>query len=180
MRTQSKALTALASVAILFAGQGLASAAEKDDPTTLQEFQEQTAAEGSITPEVLDQAFEELINSDVPRTVNDDSTVTFDLEHMDLTLRDPHAVTPYVSGGRENGGFWVEFTPLEQDMLISGSGFALGTAICAIPGVGWAACTVVGAIITGATVVLSHNKKCNDRMKVHYGWNGRVRGNECV
>lgn len=113
MRTQSKALTALASVAILFAGQGLASAAEKDDPTTLQEFQEQTAAEGSITPEVLDPAFEELINSDVPRTVNDDSTVTFDLEHMDLTLRDPHAVTPYVSGGREDGGFWVEFTPLE-------------------------------------------------------------------
>ena len=86
MKTQSKALTALASVTILFAGQGLASAAEKDDPTTLQEFQEQTAAEGSITPEVLDQAFEELINSDVPRTVNDDSTVTFDLEHMDCLL----------------------------------------------------------------------------------------------
>ncbi|MER0093668.1 hypothetical protein [Corynebacterium sp. KPL2838] len=180
MKTQSKALTALASVAILFAGQGLASAAEKDDPTTLQEFQEQTAAEGSITPEVLDQAFEELINSDVPRTVNDDSTVTFDLEHMDLTLRDPHAVTPYVSGGKENGGFWVEFTPLEQDMIISGSGFALGTAICAIPGVGWAARTVVGAIITGATVVLSHNKGCNKRIKVHYTWAGNVRGSECA
>jgi hypothetical protein len=180
MKTQSKALTALASVTILFAGQGLASAAEKDDPTTLQEFQEQTAAEGSITPEVLDQAFEELINSDVPRTVNDDSTVTFDLEHMDLTLRDPHAVTPYVSGGREDGGFWVEFTPLEQDMIIGGTGFALGTAICAIPGVGFAACTVVQGILAGAAVVLSHHKKCNDRIKIHYGWNGRVRGNECT
>lgn len=133
MRTQSKTLTALASVAILFAGQGLASAAEKDDPTTLQEFKEQTAAEGSITPEVLDQAFEELINSDVPRTVNDDSTVTFDLEHMDLTLRDPHAVTPYVSVGRESGGFWVEFTPFEQDMIISGSGFALGPPSAPFP-----------------------------------------------
>lgn len=137
MRAQSKALTALASVAILFAGQGLASAAEKDDPTTLQEFQEQTAAEGSITPEVLDQAFEELINSDVPRTVNDDSTVTFDLEHMDLTLRDPHAVTPYVSGGREDGGFWVEFTPLEQDMIISGTGLPWGPPSAPFPVSGW-------------------------------------------
>lgn len=180
MRAQSKVLMSLASAAIIFAGQGLASAEEKDDPTTLQEFQEQTTAEGSITPEVLDQAFEELINSDVPRTVNDDSTVTFDLEHMDLTLRDPHAVTPYASGGRENGGFWVEFTPLEQDMLISGSGFALGTAICAIPGVGWAACTVVEAIITGATVVLSHHKKCNNRIKIHYTWAGTVRNSECT
>ncbi|CQD04280.1 hypothetical protein [Corynebacterium striatum] len=133
MKTQSKALASLASIAILFASQGLASAAEKDDPTTPQEFQEQTVAEGTVTPEVLDQAFEELINSDVPRTVNDDSTVTFDLEHMDLTLRDPHAITPYVSGGKENGGFWVEFTPLEQDMIISGSGFALGPPSAPFP-----------------------------------------------
>ena len=79
MKTQSKALTSLASIAILFASQGLASAAEKVDPTTPQEFQEQTVAEGTVTPEVLDQAFEELIYSDVTRTVNDDSTVTFDL-----------------------------------------------------------------------------------------------------
>lgn len=103
MRAQSKVLMSLASAAIIFAGQGLASAEEKDDPTTLQEFQEQTTAEGSITPEVLDQAFEELINSDVPRTVNDDSTVTFDLEHMDLTLRDPHAVTPMRVEGEKTG-----------------------------------------------------------------------------
>lgn len=180
MRVQPMALATLASVAILFAGQGIAAAAEKANPTSPQEFQKQTVAEGSITQEVLDQAFGELINSDVPRTVNDDSTVTFDLEHMDLTLRDPHAITPYVSGGKENGGFWVEFTPLEQDMIISGSGFALGAAICAIPGVGWAACTVVGAIITGATVVLSHHKKCNNRIKIHYTWSGSVRSSECV
>lgn len=180
MRTQSKTLAALVSIAILFAGQGLASAAEKDEPTVLQAFQEQTTAEGSITPEVLDQAFEELINSDVPRTVNDDSTVTFDLEHMDLTLRDPHAITPYVNGGRENGGFWVEFTPLEQDMIISGSGFVLGAAICAIPGVGWATCTVIEAVITAATVVLSHHKRCSNRIKIHYTWDGRVRSSECT
>ncbi len=180
MKPRSIALASLASVAILCAGQGLAAAAEKDDSTTLQEFQEQTGAEASITPEVLDQAFEELINSDVPRTVNGDSTVTFDLEHMNLTLKDPYAITPYVSGGREKGGFWVEFTPLEQDLIISGSGFALGAAICAIPGVGWAACTVIGAIISGATVVLSHHKKCNDRIRIHYTWVGTVRSSECT
>lgn len=180
MRPRAKSLISLVSVAILCAYQGQAVAAENDDPTTFQEFQEQTVAETSVTPEVLDQAFEELINSDVPRTVNDDSTVTFDLEHMDLTLKDPHAITPYASGGKEEGGFWVEFTPLEQDLIISGSGFALGAAICAIPGVGWATCTVVGAIITGATVVLSHHKKCNNRIKIHYTWDGTVRNSECT
>lgn len=180
MTPRSKALASLASVAILCAGQGLAAASERDDPTPLLELHEQTGAEASITPEVLDQAFAELINSDVPRTVNDDSTVTFDLEHMDLTLKDPHAITPYVSGGTEEGGFWVEFTPFEQDLIISGSGFVLGAAICAIPGVGWAACTVVGAIITGATVALSHHRKCNDRIKIHYTWVGTVRSSECT
>lgn len=49
MKTQSKALTSLVSIAILYASQGLASAAEKDDPTTLQEFQEQTVVEESVT-----------------------------------------------------------------------------------------------------------------------------------
>ncbi|BDV26565.1 hypothetical protein [Corynebacterium ulcerans] len=99
---------------------------------------------------------------------------------MDLTLRDPHAITPYASGGKEQGGFWVEFTPLEQDLIIGGSGFVLGAAICAIPDAGWGACTVVGAIITGATVVLSHHKKCNNRIKIHYTWAGSVRNSECT
>ncbi|WP_269090463.1 hypothetical protein [Corynebacterium ulcerans] len=40
MRPRSKSLASLAAVAILFTGQGQAVAAEKDDPTTLQEFQE--------------------------------------------------------------------------------------------------------------------------------------------
>ncbi|VEH81556.1 Uncharacterised protein [Corynebacterium kutscheri] len=180
MPTLTRALISVISTVIFFAGQGISAVAETNDSVAFQEFQNQTGAGSLVTPEVLDQAFEELINSDIPRTINEDSTVTFNLGSMDLTLPDPHAITPYVSGGRENGGFWVEFTPLEQDMIISGSGFALGAAICAIPGVGWAACTVVGAIITGATVVLSHHKKCNGRIRVHYAWNGQLRGSRCV
>lgn len=132
-----------------------------------------------ITPEVLGQAFEELSASDVPRNINDDSTVTFKLPGMDLTLRDPNAPTPYLSGGREDGGFWVEYTSVEQDLIISGGGFALGTAICAVPGVGWAACTVVGAILTGASVALSHNRKCPGSIRIHYSWAGAVRWTEC-
>ncbi|AKE42258.1 hypothetical protein UL82_10620 [Corynebacterium kutscheri] len=119
-------------------------------------------------------------NSDIPRTINEDSTVTFNLGSTKLALLDLHAITAYVSGGRENRGFWVELTSLEQDMIISGFGVSLSAAICAILGVSWVACTVIEAIITGVTVVLSHHKKCNGRVKVHYIWIRQLRGSQRV
>lgn len=179
MKTKKLTLSVFLAAITVLTGGYVPAVAEELKPDTFREFRIETGAGDEVNPEVLEQAFDELINSDVPKENNPDSTVTFSLDGVKLTLRDPHALTPYASGGKENGGFWIEFTPMEQDMIISGSGFALGVAICAISGVGWGACTVIGALITGATVYLSHHKKCDDRLKMHYTWHGKVQYGEC-
>lgn len=133
-----------------------------------------------ITSETLDQPFQGLDQSDVPPNVKGDGTGELPLDRMELNLRDSHPSVLYLSSEKEHTGFWLEFTQLEQDIVLNGAGFALGAAICAIPGVGWIACAVGGAIIAGAAVVLSHNKKCDGRLRVEYSWAGKPTTYDCV
>ncbi|MGW8568500.1 hypothetical protein [Isoptericola sp. NPDC055881] len=70
-------------------------------------------------------------------------------------------VAPRISGGKDRHGVYVNLSPVEQDLILSGGGFALGVGICAIPVVGWGLCTSVGAVITVATVFLSNHKRCS-------------------
>lgn len=152
-----------------------------DEENMVPEFQEITQEGYEISQEIVLQAFDELYESEIPRTINDDGTVTFDLDGVLLNLVNPYVPVPYVSAGRESGGFWIELTPKEQDLIIAGSGAAVGAAICAIPAVGWAACSVIGIVLAGATVILSHEgRKCSGRIRMHYSWSGAVRGSECV
>ncbi|SFG43404.1 hypothetical protein SAMN05660282_00866 [Corynebacterium spheniscorum] len=178
-----KSLPAAALSLLLPVGFLSAPIAQATEPTPV--FEDGTVSTYTqLSPELISQAFDELINSDVPHSRNSDGTVSFELsEGFSIALPDPamsNGPVPLVNGGTRNGGFWVEFTSQEQDLLISGSGFALGTAICLIPGVGQAACIVIGAIITAATVYLSHHRKCPGSIRFDYNWWGQVEGTRCV
>lgn len=77
------------------------------------------------------------------------------------------AFSPRMSGGSNSYGVFVKFTPTEQDLIYAGGGFALSTAICLIPAVGIALCTVSGAIITAASVFIAASGKCSNRLLVY-------------
>lgn len=69
-------------------------------------------------------------------------------------------VTPMVWGGSDAGGIYVTFSAFDQNLIVSGHGFVLAAAICAIPAVGAAACLVAGALITAATVYITTYNVC--------------------
>ena len=141
--------------------------------------------QSELTPEQLREAYSELNDSDLPRrpiTEDGHRMVAFTLSSGgELALPAFDSPQPYVSGGRNGlSGFWLKFTPREQDLIISGGGFALGAGICAIPAVGQAACIVVGAIITAASWAISSYGKCESRLHIDFGWDGKRRGVRCI
>ena len=153
--------------------------------TQAETHQQPQPPEGEITPEQLQAAYDELKDSDLPRkkTIEDGQPVViFTLPTgAEFALPDFDAPQPYVSGGSNgSSGFWLEFTPREQDLLIAGGGYALGALICAIPAVGQGACLVIGAIITGASWAISSYGKCNNRLHVDFRWTGSVKGARCT
>ncbi len=85
---------------------------------------------------------------------------------LEYTSEEP-AFSPRMSGGSNSYGVFVKFTPTEQDLIYAGAGFALSTAICLIPAVGLALCTVSGAIITAASVFIAASGKCSNRLLVY-------------
>lgn len=143
------------------------SPARPDISVTAQQFPD-------ITDEQLEQGLRELKDSPLPRATAETSAgtaTTYELgDGLSMTVTEAGSATSRLGGGFEaDGQLFVSFNQFDQDMLISGAGFGLGAAICAIPGVGWIACTVVGAIITVGVVALSYNAKCpgNKQLIVH-------------
>lgn len=60
-------------------------------------------------------------------------------------------------------------------------GKTLFAGASAIPGNGWAACTVVSAITTAASTILSNSSdKCSGRLHVNFRWNGQSKDSYCV
>lgn len=58
-----------------------------------------------------------------------------------------------IGAGSDSKGVYVSFNATDQNMIISGSAFALGAAVCAVSGGTF--CVVVGAILTAATVAIT-------------------------
>ncbi|MFF1879471.1 hypothetical protein [Leifsonia sp. NPDC058230] len=153
-----------------FANGAGAMAAESAEPTGTGAMVEDLP---NLTDDQLSEGLQELKNSPLPRTSEVTATglaTTYVLGNgLTMTVNES-VIAPRLGGGFEpNGQFYVSFNQFDQDMLISGAGFGLGAAICAIPGVGWVACTVVGAIITVGVVAVSTNAKCknNKQLIVH-------------
>ena len=192
-RTHLSALAALGlTTALLVVGAGVAPASAAT-PTSA-ELQQQTASSpqaADISPELIKQAFSELLSSDLPRTVTGEGggeVTTFDLpEGLSLSFGtgvvtgESDEFTTYIGGGSDSRGMYVLLNQFDQGLVISGSGFALGAALCAIPAVGAVACLVVGAILTVAGAVLAANGgTCrNNRQLKIYVTNG-IRSGGCV
>lgn len=111
----------------------------------------------------------ELESSEFPRRLSLSTSgvaTTYTIsDNLEVTLVEPNDAgedgnTPNISGGRDSRGLYVVLSPFEQDLILSGSGFVLTAAICAIPGVGWALCTAVGAVITVYSVWAGTQKRC--------------------
>ena len=175
--------------AILLIGTN-ASPASAAPSTVAETSQVGMSTADEITPEMLEQAYSELLASDLPRVTNgegEEATTTFELaDGFELTFGTApttptdDTITPYIGGGSDSRGLYVLLNQFDQGLVISGSGFALGAAICAIPAVGTAACVVVGAILTVATSILAANGTCkyNKRLKIYV--TGGVRSGGCV
>ncbi len=136
----------------------------------------------NLDPATVKQALVELNASSLPRTTKTKSGVsytTFELKPgFKFTIAEPilsGGISPRIGGGSDQYGAYVSFNQFDQDAIISGSGFLLGAAICAIPGVGWAACTVVGALLAAGALYLSYNGKCPNNQELRAPiWPGPV------
>ena len=183
-----------ASMMVASAGLSPALAEEKAQPASQVATQAVSGiAPEDVTPEMLEEAYTQLLSSDLPRTVTgagptEQTTFQF-IDGFELTFgRDianapelkPGTMQPYIGGGVDGGGMYVLLNQFDQNLVISGSGFALGAAICAVPAVGQVACIVVGAILAVATTVLAANgTSSNNRQFKVYVTKG-VRSGGCV
>lgn len=55
----------------------------------------------------------------------------------------------------------VGFNTVDQQALAAGGGAAIAAALCLLPGVGWAACAVIGVVVGVATTYLAANGICS-------------------
>lgn len=175
----------------MFAGGGLSPATAAAPPAEASTINQVDPA--TITPEMVEEAYDQLLASDLPRTVTGEgkaAQTTFKFtEGFELTFGTDYkaakdagnAIQPRIGGGFDGGGMYVLLNQFDQNLVIGGSGFVLGAAICAIPAVGQVACLVVGGILTIATTALAVNGgTCsNNRQFKIYVTNG-LRAAGCV
>lgn len=132
----------------------------------------------------------ELDSSELDREYTDD-LVTYTLGHgVEITLAaDGHELAPSdaeanpaLSGGTWSGGFYVKFNNTDQKAIISGATLLLGAAICAIPAVGWVACTAVGLILVIANTYLTERGICtnNRQLRIDMNWAGDPQRQYCT
>jgi hypothetical protein len=68
--------------------------------------------------------------------------------------------TSLIGGGYGGQGLYISLNSTDQGAIAAGAGYAIGAAICAIPGVGQIACVAVGSIIAAATFYIGANGVC--------------------
>jgi hypothetical protein len=68
--------------------------------------------------------------------------------------------TSLIGGGYGDQGLYISLNSTDQGAIAAGAGYAIGAAICAIPGVGQIACVAVGSIIAAATFYIGANGVC--------------------
>lgn len=71
----------------------------------------------------------------------------------------------------------IGFNTVDQQALAAGGGAAIGAAICLIPGVGWAACAVIGVVVSVATTYVFQHGICSGGRKL---WWYDVKGGSTV
>lgn len=171
----TKALTVLTASVAVVAGTLVASPAYADEPASTATLgtSASVTAPAELSPELVSQARDELVQAKVPverSIVGTEMSETFTLEDGTQLRFSSSVISSRLGGGvHSKYGIYVEFNKLDQQALIAGGGVALGAAICAIPAVGWAACAVVGTIIAIATTYIAANGLCggNRQLRVY-------------
>ncbi|MEJ8284938.1 hypothetical protein [Curtobacterium citreum] len=136
----------------------------------------------NITSEQLDVAVaearaggyvtDERVGSDGERTTTVELGDGFS---FDLVQSDPRA---RLGAGSDKYGTYVSFNATDQSAIISGAGWALGAAVCAISAGTF--CVVAGAIIAAATwAVTTNGIRCGSKSLRVYPFNGS-RNPRCV
>ncbi|MFY9713358.1 MAG: hypothetical protein WAK00_07785 [Microbacterium sp.] len=70
-------------------------------------------------------------------------------------------ITPFLEVRFSGIKMAVGFNTVDQQALAAGGGAAVAAALCLIPGVGWAACTIIGIVVGVATTYLVANGICS-------------------
>lgn len=70
-------------------------------------------------------------------------------------------ITPFLEVRFSGIKMAVGFNTVDQQALAAGGGAAVAAALCLIPAVGWAACTVIGIVVGVATTYLVANGICS-------------------
>lgn len=175
----------IGAVAILLAGGALTSpAAGAAEP----EAAGAPAAQTEFTEDQWSTAVDELIASDVARTVEsteggsvytfhipvDDETVPGGLYPLSAFVPDedaapsPGQVTPQLGWGEDSRGPFLILNKFDQDLLTGGAIQVIGLAACALPGIGWVSCGVIqGALLVASAGISQMPKPCPDQAKVY-------------
>jgi hypothetical protein len=123
-----------------------------------------------VDPATVAAAYQELIASSFPRTTSLEAGVqvqTFTLPNgfqysfsLHPKIIGTQTVHPNLGGGWDNYGLYVSFNRFDQGAIATGGGAAIAIAICAIPGVGWAACAVAAGLVGAATYYIAAYGMC--------------------
>lgn len=141
-------------------------------------------ANGSITPEQWEAGIQELIDSEMPRTVNptsegtsytfhipiDDPNVaakSFDFTVVVPKLQASGELAPMVGGGVDVIGPYLTLSLFEQNLLLSGAASAVAAAACLLPFVGWIGCVAIHAAVIAAAAWISTHGLCPSRLKAY-------------
>lgn len=136
--------------------------------------------------ELARQAAQELFDSDLPREIvedGDDLFIVYALEDG-TRIGMPASLTHYqprLSAGVAIKGPWVEYTPLEQRTLATGSLLALSGTLCAFAPIGRSGCVLANTMAGVASAYIGERGVCpnNQRLLVEYTWSGQLRGAQC-
>ena len=89
----------------------------------------------------------------------------------------PGTITPFLEAHVSGIKTAIGFNTVDQQALAAGGGTAIGAAICLLPGIGWAACTVIGVVVSVATTYIFKNGICSGGRKL---WWYDVKGGSTV
>jgi hypothetical protein len=149
-------MTGLAVTAALVAG-GLFVAPSADAASASQSELEAPHGATSFTPAQIEQSIAEAraMGAVTNEVETPDGTVTTTIDLGDGFAFDlvRASKAERLGAGKDSKGTFVSFNATDQNMIISGSAFALGAAVCAVSGGTF--CVVVGAILTAATVAIT-------------------------
>jgi len=76
-------------------------------------------------------------------------------------IKDDRNFAPFLTVHFSGARTAVGFNTVDQQALASGAAAGVAAALCAIPGVGWAACALIGVVVGVATTYIVSNGICS-------------------